>query len=104
MKKQKAYAPDTRMCLALAISICLLEKYFANTIIRASLAKSTGWKEKNPRVNHRPCATAPTTVRRAKRPMAITNNATDAQVDRKKLRSKRLTPKKIAKLINIQAS
>ena len=39
------------MCLKLAISICLLLKYFANNKVRDILAKSTGWKAKAPRSN-----------------------------------------------------
>jgi hypothetical protein len=42
MKGKKAYNPETKMCLKLAISMCLLEKYLAKIMIVANLAKSEG--------------------------------------------------------------
>jgi len=45
----KAYKPEIIICLILAISICLLEKYFANTIINTNFIISAGWNENRPK-------------------------------------------------------
>ena len=45
----RAYNPDTSICLIFAISICLLEKYFASNKIRTNLIGSDGCTVKEPR-------------------------------------------------------
>lgn len=91
------------MCRTLAISICLLEKYFAKRSTNTIFTKSTGWKAKAPRSNQlwAPLKTEPKTNKAKSKIHEPTNKTTIEPLRRKNLQSTKLAKNKaIIEIIN----
>jgi len=88
----------------LAISMCLLEKYLANMMTKASLAKSDGWNENAPKSNQlaAPCDTLPTRKSADKSAIEPMNKTAETEDKRRNLTSAADTMKKTATETAIQ--
>ena len=100
----KTYKLGRIICLTLAISMCLLEKYLAKIRITTILSGSTGSTEKIPKSNQldAPLTVFPKISRAAKKKLVKTKKPASSSDLRKNRQSTRLKAKKTKTLIPIQ--
>src|SRR3989338_5221335 len=87
----KTYKLGRMICLILAISICLREKYLAKIRMTTILSGSTGSMEKNPKSNQlaAPLTVCPKTSRAAKKKLIKTKKPASSSDLRKKRKQKK---------------